>query len=103
MDSQRFRAMMMKVLDCIKEKRARKVLADLAALSALPPDDLIWAETAWFPECLKSGLKTTAVVMPKSLSAHMSLDKMTERIDVKLVTRKFFSDLQTAREWLIKQ
>jgi hypothetical protein len=52
---------------------------------------------------LKAGLKTIAVVPPKSLSAHMSLDKMTERIDAKLMSRRFFSDVPKAREWLIQQ
>ena len=95
--------MMEKVLELIRQKHARKLFADMTVMDTVPNEDLLWTETDWFPRCLKAGLRYSAVVMPKSLASHMSIDKMSERIDPNAVTRRFFADPESASEWLAKQ
>lgn len=100
-----FRPSLERVLQYIKQKKARKVLADISKMDKLSGDDLVWTETDWFPRELKAGAKLFAVVPPASLMPHMSLDKMAERVDPSTTghARRFFADAASAREWLARQ
>jgi hypothetical protein len=93
------------VLVRIKEKRAKKVLADVSKVGKISGEDMMWTETDWAQRLAKTDVKFFAIVMPKSLGLHMSLDKMSERVDQKSVgqVRRFFSDAESARQWLEKQ
>jgi SpoIIAA-like len=97
------RAMLERVLQMIRDRRSQKFLADITLLGAVPNDDLAWAETNWVPRCQNAGLKCWAVVMPKSLAMHMSVEKISDRMGVATFTRKYFSDIESAREWLAQQ
>ena len=55
----------------------------LVTLEKLEPEDLLWTETDWFPRAMKSGVKYISLAMPKSLTAHMSMDKLAESLDPK--------------------
>jgi hypothetical protein len=95
-----YRAFLEKVLDLIKQRHASKLLADLTKLGPTDNQDMVWSETDWFPRCLKAGLKFTALVMPRSLVAHMAVDQMSQRTDLRAVTRRVFGDVDEARTWL---
>jgi hypothetical protein len=103
LSSARFRVNMEMVLKLIMEKHASRLLVDMSALDVFSPEDLVWTEKVWLPDALKSGLKNTAAVMPRSLALHMSLDKMTERIGSQMGSGGVFPDADSAREWLAKQ
>ena len=100
-----FRPIMEKLLQYLKQKRAQKLLADISKIAKISDEDLVWTETDWFPRELKVGARFFAVVPPASLASHMSLDKMTERVDPGPTghIRRFFADAVSAREWLAKQ
>jgi len=62
----------------------------------------MWSETDFWPRCLATGVATFAVVMPKSLAAHLALDKVFQAWvpEKKGGERRFFADVETARKWL---
>ena len=102
-DSKQIRETLLKVLDVIKEKRARKFLMDATNGTTVPVEDMLWMEKEWLPQGLKTGVKYTAVVVPKSLASHMVVDKLSDTVDPKAMTKRFFKDRETAREWLARQ
>lgn len=89
----------------VKDKRSRKLLADVGNVGKISGEDMVWTETDWAQRLAKTDVKLFAIVMPKSLGLHMSIDKMSERVDPKTVgqVRKFFPDADTARKWLTQQ
>jgi len=95
-----YRAFLEKILDIVRQKHASKLLADLTKLGPTDSQDMVWSETDWFPRCLKAGVKSTALVMPKSLAVHMAVDQMSQRTDRTAVTRRVFGDVDEARAWL---
>lgn len=96
------RATLQRTLDIIRQRKARRFLIGLVNIDCIPMEDLVWAETDWFPRCLQAGIKYVAMVMPKSLSALVAVDKSSSRInpDVSGFVRRFFSDVEEGRQWL---
>jgi len=103
--SAQFRAGLEMVLVLVKDKRSRKLLADVGKVGKITGEDMVWTETDWAQRLAKTDVKFFAIVMPKSLGLHMSIDKMSERVDPKTVgqVRRFFPDADTARKWLTQQ
>jgi hypothetical protein len=103
--SSALRATLERTLGCIKDKRARKFLIGIDKMDNAPMEDLMWAETDWFPRCLRAGIRYVAMVMPKSLSAFVSVDKATSRIkpDASGFVRWFIPDIEAGRQWLKEQ
>jgi hypothetical protein len=104
MSSQEFRATLERLLVFMKDKKARKYLADMSDAGNIAPEDLVYSETEWFARARSAGVKTIAVVMPKSLSGHMALDRLVDRnAQAQGVARMLFKDVESAREWIVKQ
>jgi hypothetical protein len=106
MTSPEFRAALERLLAALKDKRARKCLADLGNAGNISLDDLLWSNSDWFPRCLRTSVKVFALVMPKSLAGHMAMDKATQNWAPEKTgntTRAFFSDVASAKEWISKQ
>ena len=104
MSSAELRTTQERMLAFIREKKVRKYLADMTLLGNVSAEDILWSETDWFPRCLKAGLKSIAMVMPKALSTHLTIDKKASQSDSKTgYERRFFKDVESAREWIIKQ
>jgi len=102
---QELRNTLEKTLQLVAEKKSLKILAILVTLEKLEPEDLLWTETDWFPRAMKAGVKYISLAMPKSLTAHMSMDKLAETLDPKQkgYERRFFDSEEAAREWLSKK
>jgi hypothetical protein len=100
-----FRENMERLLALFQEKKARKCLADMSKLGVISPENLAWSETDWWPRCRKTQMKIFAMVLPKSLAAHMAFDKATKKWDTDAwgQVRAFFANVERAREWLLKQ
>jgi hypothetical protein len=92
-------------LRLIGEKRALRLLADLVHMGKLSDEDLLWTATNWSARLEQTSIKFTAIVVPKSLSLHMSLHRMVETTDPGSAAQatKFFEDVHAAREWLKQQ
>jgi hypothetical protein len=100
-----FRAVLERSLQLLNERRCHKFLADISMMGvAISAEDMVWTEADWFPRCLKAGLKYFALVMPKALGTHLSVDKLTQKFDpgTGRYFRAVFTDLAAAKEWLRK-
>lgn len=99
------RATLQRTLDLIRQRKARKFLIGLVKVDNIPMEELLWAETNWFPLCLRSGIKYVSMVMPKALSALVAVDKSSSRVnpDASGFARRFFSDVEEGRRWLKEQ
>lgn len=101
-----FRSILERALQALKERRSNKMLADISRIGlAFSAEDMIWTETDWFPRCIKAGMKYFAMVMPKALAVHMSVDKFSQKFDPDAIgyIRRFFTDAEEARKWLRQQ
>ena len=64
--------------------------------------DMVWPEADWWPRCLKACLDAFAIAVPEALDLHLSVDRFAERFDPESTgyVRKFFTDIDEAKEWL---
>lgn len=94
-----------RVLQLIKSKKARKFLADTSRMDKLAGEDMMWVETDWLPRSVEAGVVVFATVPPKSLSAHLAFDKMSENTAPASASyvRRVFKDANEAREWVRQQ
>lgn len=101
-----FRSILEQILAVIEERNARKFLADMSRVDRIENEDLLWAETDWFPRCLQAGVMFVAMVMPESAVPLTMVDEAAERISpyaMNEYVRRFFRDIEDAREWLANQ
>lgn len=104
--SEDYRDFLERSLLLLEEKGARKLLGDATKMvGRFGVADMVWAETDWWPRCLKAGLNAFAMAVPKALDLHLSVDRFAERFDPESTgyVRKFFTDIDEAREWLRQQ
>jgi hypothetical protein len=100
-----FKATLESLFQVIKTKNARKLLADLSRMDKISVEDMTWTETDWLPRSVKAGVVVFATILPKSLSAHMTVDKMSENLVPASAeyVRRMFKDVNEAREWVRQQ
>jgi hypothetical protein len=104
--SEDYRDFLERALLLLGEKGAHKLLGDATKMAGrFGIGDMLWAETDWWPRCLKVGLTAFAMAVPKALDLHLSVDKFAEKFDPESsgYIRKFFTDIDEAREWLRQQ
>lgn len=102
---QEFRGILEFILAVVNDRRAAKVLADTSKMDKVPDEDMLWTVTDWWPRLAKAGVKAIATVPPKSLAAHLSMDKAAEIMpaDGSGMKKGYFADAVAARVWLEKQ
>ncbi len=89
--------------EAMKKYGARKWLSDDRGNSAIPKDDLEWADTEWFPRTKAAGWKYWAIVQPENVIGQMNIQRIARQRMEQGVTTKFFSDPQEAMKWLESQ
>ncbi|MFC7057701.1 hypothetical protein [Halovenus salina] len=98
-----FREYMDAIIEAIADQSATKVIADTSSFdAALTEDDQVWSVQDWAPRAEDAGLETMALVMPESILAKMSVDKIIEMTEDE-ITRKVFSDREAAERWIQAQ
>jgi hypothetical protein len=104
--SDAFRSALEQLLVVIEERKARKFLVDMSGMDRIGDGDLLWSETDWFPRCLQAGVVFVAMVMPESAAPLAMVDEAADRISTYAMSeyvRRFFNDVEDAREWLAHQ
>jgi hypothetical protein len=103
-DGIEYRSSMETILEAVVERGARKILWDCRKMRVLAPDDQAWAEKDWTPRLMKlSKVRASAVVMPQSMTAQLSLRRVNERttqLKDQGLTREIFTSLEEATKWL---
>lgn len=97
--TEHFQAANEHVLDFIKEKRARKMIADLRDMRILSLSNQQWLYQNWFPRLINAGVSYIAIVESDDYFNRLTVDNVVQKIDDKL-TIKYFNAFLSARYWL---
>lgn len=90
-------------VELLREKRASKWLSDDRGNGALPQADVQWCQTDWFPRAMAAGWKFWALVQPETVLGQMNMKRFTSMYAELGLTVKVFTEVEPAREWLLKQ
>jgi hypothetical protein len=100
---QAFRDALNAGVELLQKYGAQKWLSDDRKNSALPKEDVEWAETDWFPRTKKAGWKYWALVLPEQVIGQMNMKRFVRDYSEQGVTVQVFSDPAEAMIWLEKQ
>ena len=64
------------------------------------PETQAWVTDNIFPRVIETGIIRLAVLVPKDIFAHVSLDQNLEEDEEFLSRTKYFEDKEEARQWL---
>lgn len=78
-----YRSIMNQITETLKKQKATKLLADLRKMKAVTQEDQDWVNAVWLPEIKAKGLLHTAMVLPESAIAMLSLNRMMDRSGVR--------------------
>lgn len=95
-----YRAHLMRILEVLVEKRGSRMLLNMRDMPVMAPEDQEWSEREWMPRSMKTGLKYTAVVMPKSALSRSTLRHLAKAAKEIDRQRAYFQDLEEAKAWL---
>jgi hypothetical protein len=95
-----FRTGLEKGLELVKQKRARKWLADMRHMGVVSPADQKWSNEDWFPRALAAGIHKMALIVPKSTLAQMSVDTIMSKVPGTDLETAYFDGVEKAKEWL---
>jgi hypothetical protein len=98
-----FRPIMERVLEMMKSKGASRMLADLRDAKVNSPEDQKWLYEDWMPRAIQAGLRSMALVVPKSTIAQLGLRRSIQRIDKNDFLTAHLEDVKGARKWLKSQ
>ncbi len=92
----------MLMLDMLKNNKVHKVLNDNTNVLGTWSDAADWAGTEWFPMMEKAGLKYFAWIYSPSAFSRLSAKKSVD-VAVGNGIIQFFTDMQSAEEWINSQ
>jgi hypothetical protein len=84
----------------LAEHKADKWLSDDRKNWALPPEDIEWSKTDWFPRTVKAGWKYWALVQPEKVVGQMNMKRFTEEYAQQGIIVQVFTDPDAALAWL---
>jgi len=100
-DGADYRNILSALVDLMEQKSASRLLVDNRRSKVVTPEDQAWVNTVWSPAANKAGLRYTAMLVPQSTVAKLSLDRMRSKYTPpKGGGTMTFTDIEEAREWL---
>lgn len=97
-DSFSVQAGALKMLDLLRQEKARKVLNDNRRVETTWADAAEWGGRVWFPLMAEAGLEYFAWVYSPNVYSRLSTDLTLEYTTAPFI--KAFDNLEAAREWL---
>lgn len=104
-DGEEYRGALDKILDLLALKKSNRLLGDGRRMKVISPEDQAWVEATWMPRSAQVGLRYSALLMPKSALAGLSVDriltkyKLSDNASVEVMTA-YFDDIDKAKTWL---
>jgi hypothetical protein len=97
-----YRALLDKQIEVLVARSATKLLCDMRRMTVLTAADQAWVDSTWTPKLVKSVRHLdSALVMPKSAVAQLSLDRIVRKQPpTKLGESLLFDDIDKAKAWL---
>ena len=95
-----FRETNERVLACLKDKEATRLLGDIRDFILISAADQDWLNQVWIPRAIEIGLRRVALVQPSYYFNRVAVDNVTSRTDPNRLTVAYFDDADNARTWL---
>lgn len=89
-------------LEALIEYGATKWLSDDRKNGPVYPEDVEWSNTMWGPKAASNGWKYWALVVPEAVIGRASMIDVVDAYFHMGVRVQTFSDVEAAREWLMK-
>jgi hypothetical protein len=100
-DGEDYRRLLNMLLELLEQKSASRILADSRKAKVVTPADQEWVSSTWSPRANKAGLRSVALLVPESMVAKMSLERMRVRYMASTGGRvQYFTDAEDAKKWL---
>jgi hypothetical protein len=106
-DGREYRDALDVILQALTDHRGTKLLADARGMRAVTPEDQAWLNKDWVPRSVTAGLKHSAVVLPKSAVAQLSLQRIVSAGQSGVRTPPsmneaggYFDNLEDAKKWI---
>ena len=100
MTGEMLRTTLLAGVEQMRRHSAHKWLSDNRMYGVLPPEDIEWSQTTWFPEARKAGWRYWALVVPPDVRGRMNLGEFVFTYAQQGVTVQVFTDLDEAIAWL---
>ena len=97
-----FRNVLETGLDAFKKHGAQKWLSDDRKNVEFTPDDIVFSVTDWGPRAAKAGWKFWALVVPDDVAARGGMQDIIGTFYDLGVRVALFTNLEDARNWLVK-
>jgi hypothetical protein len=103
-DGSEYRETHNKILEVLKAHSGSKMLADARWMRAVAPEDQAWVQTDWVPRTRPAGLRYSALVVPKSAVAQLSLQRIVAGSPPPPTDgdSAYFDNVEDAKKWLRK-
>lgn len=95
-----FRETNERVLACLRDKQATRLLGDIRDFILISAADQDWLNQIWIPRAIEIGLRRVALVQPSYYFNRVAVDNVTSRTDPNRLTVAYFDDADNARTWL---
>ena len=95
-----FRETNERVLACIKENNASRLLGDIVDFVLIGAEDQAWLNDDFIPRAIAAGLRRVALVQPTYYFNRVAVENVGRRTDAQRLALGFFADLPSARAWL---
>lgn len=105
-DGSEYREAHNKIIEALRAHNGSKMLADARGMRAVAPEDQGWLNNDWMPRTRLAGLKYSALVLPKSAVAQMSLQRIVTASPPRPADAEsdhaYFDNVEDAKKWLRK-
>jgi hypothetical protein len=107
-DGEEYRTALDKVLDLLELKKSNRLLGDGRRMKVISVADQAWVEASWLPRSAQVGLRYSALLLPKSALALLSVDRIVTKYKLSdaasaEVVSAYFDDIERAKAWLRTQ
>jgi hypothetical protein len=100
-DGADYRNVLIALAELMEQKGVSKLLVDSRKAKVITPADQEWVTSVWTPRANKAGLKFTAMLVPDSMVARMSLERMRTKYTMPSGGgAQYFSSAEEGKKWL---
>lgn len=96
-----FREVTQKSIELIQEHKFTKLIGDNTHMKTMGSEEMAWVEDYWIPAALDAGLRFCAVVESANSFSRMTVETVMEKAPPDQLNTRYFTDLESARFWLM--
>jgi hypothetical protein len=102
-DSDEFRAGTMKILDAVRDRKAKGLVSDNRGLEGVAQPDQEWLRDVWMPAAVVAGIRRIAVVVAHHGAGKLASEEIIGRFGKTEFVTRTFDSMPTALDWVAQQ